>query len=352
MNDIELQWELGTAYDFFISLEVIHNPTKYGLRASWAAGVRSRLPVPEREILQRLIGITWPLLWVHALPEPRNSQTLLATIEQLAPDQRLPALVFGGHCSPDWSEPLLEIADRGSWTEDDAALLISLDKPKTTRREKKEQRDQVIRTLEVWANASEFEDGLAAALRAYQDNFFAEEEMRILPALKAAIVEAQELAEKSSIDELMLNLSQGILVTKSKDYQRLVMVPSFWSTPFMLFFPLDEESEIRVFGARPANASLVPGEVVPDALHQALKTLADPTRLKIFRYLSEEALSPAELARRLRLRPPTVIHHLNSLRLARLVQVTISYEGRRYSARPEAIQDICAMLEDFVHKEG
>jgi DNA-binding transcriptional ArsR family regulator len=271
---------------------------------------------------------------------------------QLPPDQRLPSLVFGGTCSPDWAEPLLEVADKGSWTDEDAALLISLDKPQTTRRQKKEQREKAVKMLEVWANASEFEDGLAAAMKVYHDNFFAEEEMRILPALKSALVEAQELAAKLSLDDLMLNLSQGVLVTKRKDYQRLIMVPSFWSTPFMLFFPLDEASEIRVFGARPANASLVPGEVVPDALHQALKTLADPTRLKIFRYLSEEALSPAELARRLRLRPPTVIHHLSSLRLARLVQVTISYEGRRYSARPEAIEDVCAMLEDFVHKEG
>ena len=69
--------------------------------------------------------------------------------------------------------------------------------------------------------------------------------------------------------------------------------------------------------------SLVPGELVPDALYQPLKALADPTRLRILRYLSDEPLTPAALARRLRLRSPTVIHHLDALRLARLVILTL-----------------------------
>ena len=38
----QLTWDIGTAYDFFMSLEVLHHPDDYGLRASWAAGVRSR----------------------------------------------------------------------------------------------------------------------------------------------------------------------------------------------------------------------------------------------------------------------------------------------------------------------
>ena len=50
----ELIWEVGTAYDMFTSLDVLHTPDRYGLRGSWAAGVRSRLPVAQREMLQML----------------------------------------------------------------------------------------------------------------------------------------------------------------------------------------------------------------------------------------------------------------------------------------------------------
>ena len=55
MNQHEptLTWEAGTAYDLFISLLVLHDPGRVGLRAAWAAGVRSRLPGAERAFLKQ-----------------------------------------------------------------------------------------------------------------------------------------------------------------------------------------------------------------------------------------------------------------------------------------------------------
>jgi len=46
----------------------------------------------------------------------------------------------------------------------------------------------------------------------------------------------------------------------------------------------DKTSFIFLFGVRPANMSVIPGELVPDGLLRALKALADPTRLKIISY--------------------------------------------------------------------
>lgn len=40
----KLYWDFGTAYDLFLSLHVLHEPDIFGLKASWAAGVRSRIP--------------------------------------------------------------------------------------------------------------------------------------------------------------------------------------------------------------------------------------------------------------------------------------------------------------------
>ena len=84
---------------------------------------------------------------------------------------------------------------------------------------------------------------------------------------------------------------------------------------------------VVLFGARPAEVALVPGEVVPDAMLRALKALSDPTRLLILRYLSDQPQTPSQLARRLRLRPPTVIHHLSALRLAGLVYISLDETG-------------------------
>ena len=50
----KLLWDIGTAYDFFVGLKVLHEPTTFGLRAAWAAGMRSRLPAEARETLEQL----------------------------------------------------------------------------------------------------------------------------------------------------------------------------------------------------------------------------------------------------------------------------------------------------------
>ena len=47
-----IRWSLGTAYDLFASLHVLHHPERFGLRPAWAAGVRSRLSVLQRSILE------------------------------------------------------------------------------------------------------------------------------------------------------------------------------------------------------------------------------------------------------------------------------------------------------------
>ena len=110
---------------------------------------------------------------------------------------------------------------------------------------------------------------------------------------------------------------------------------------------------IYLYGARPPQASLVPGETVPDALLQALKALSDPTRLKILQYLNEHPLTPTQLSQRLRLRVPTVVHHLNTLRLAGLVVLTLGEEAvtKHYAARPEAVEIAFISLQSFMRGE-
>jgi DNA-binding transcriptional ArsR family regulator len=132
----------------------------------------------------------------------------------------------------------------------------------------------------------------------------------------------------------------------------LVLVPSYWIAPLVVFEQLGEGKELFLFGARPTDVSLVPGDLVPDGMLRTIKTLGDPTRLRILRYLSRESITPAELARRLRLRAPTVTHHLNLLRLAGLVYLTLGESGkRRYEARPGAVDEAFAILRSFLTED-
>jgi DNA-binding transcriptional ArsR family regulator len=59
--------------------------------------------------------------------------------------------------------------------------------------------------------------------------------------------------------------------------------------------------------------------------------------LKILFYLSRESLTPSELARKLQLRAPTVIHHLNDLRLASMVELSMEHGEKRYAIRKQAL---------------
>jgi DNA-binding transcriptional ArsR family regulator len=53
------------------------------------------------------------------------------------------------------------------------------------------------------------------------------------------------------------------------------------------------------------------------------------------------------------LRPPTVIHHLNALRLAGLVYVTLeAQEEKRYTIRETAVRDTFEALRKFLSVKG
>jgi DNA-binding transcriptional ArsR family regulator len=341
-----LLWDDGTAYDFFISLRVLHHADDFGLRGSWAAGVRSRLPVKERkflEVAESVVSI--PLHWIESLPEPKDTAAALAALAAIPAAERLPRLGLNPEMPAEAGQVLRDVASRQTWEDADLEALRRAYQVRRTP-----PRPKVLETwLASWAEAAEFGEKYLEGLRVYQQVFFAEEEERIRPALKDGLAQAQELAQRLALPALLEDLSQGVHFTAFLELDELRLAPSYWSTPLVVYSHTGASRVVLIFGVRPPDASLVPGEVVPDALLRALKALADPTRLRILRYLSAQPLTPAQLARRLRLRAPTVIHHLSALRLAGLVHLTIASGGERYyAARTEAVSAAMASLQAFL----
>jgi DNA-binding transcriptional ArsR family regulator len=343
-----ITWDIGTAYDMFMSLDVLHYPDEFGLRAAWAAGVRSRLPAFARETLQLIHHVCdkGPIYWVYHLPAPKDGAAVLQTLAQIPPENRLRSLTLNPSISSEFREVFERISASGRWTEQDQKTIqLAYAISKISRKD-------VARLLEVWAHPLEWGEQILDALRAYYEVFFAEEEMRIRPALEAAIRRVQELAARLAVPDLLAEISEGIHFAEELQVSEIVLIPSFWITPLITDLR-SKERMLFVFGARPSDASLVPGEVVPDALFRALKALADPTRLRIMRYLTAEPLTPAQLSRRLRLRAPTVVHHLRALRLAGLVHLTIE-AGKKvsYTVRAEAVKGTFAALQEFLEKDA
>jgi DNA-binding transcriptional ArsR family regulator len=348
-----LSWDLGTAYDFFISLSVLHDPIRYGLRASWAAGVRSRIPAAERKFLEEVQPIhSLPLPWLYTLPAPKDATSVLWSLRQIPVEKRMHTLMFCTECYPECDEHrhleevFLRVADRHRWDETDMQSF-----QEAMRKSEMKLTPKVLKTILDWCSRSEeFGERILPALQSYYQGFFAEEEKRIAPVLSDALARAQEQAEKLTLLDLLESLTQGLHFDQPFEDDEIILIPVFWSSPLVLFGMAGTGRQMMCYGARPANASLVPGEMVPEDLLRALKALADPTRLKIAHYLAFDDLTPADLARKLRLRPPTVIHHLNELRLAGLVHITLQEGGeKRYASRQEALANFYHNLQDFIH---
>ncbi len=345
----KILWDKGSAYDLFTSLYILHRPDEYGLRPSWAAGVRSRLPLEQRDALeraQRVINV--PLAWIYHLPEPKDTAAVMDALNAHPPADRLPALVFANK------------TDQRS--RDYRAFLMSLDGKQRLSAKLEAQiksfhtnadnltREYLRTVFEAWSDRATFGDNLMLALDAYISNFFEEEEARIVPAQQLALEKAQALFHTRDLLSALEYLSEGVRMDWVKGTSSLILAPSFWGAPFFFFDKLDPQTGIILFGARPEGTALVPGELVPDELLSALKAMADPTRLRILFYLQEEGPStPSQLAKILRLRPPTVIHHLHNLRLAGLVSVTVSPKAeRRYALRMSGIDTTIHHLRTFL----
>jgi DNA-binding transcriptional ArsR family regulator len=340
-----LTWDCGTAYDFLISLHVLNNPNKFALRGSWAKGVRSRLPADAQELFSKTSDFyLFALPWIHSLPRPKDGLTALKTLASIPPNERMATLFEPSDYPQKVKEIFRKVAAKGAWEiEDRDEIWTSMEHWRSEG-----TNEDVNKLLDLWAKAQEFGERSLEAFETYYDVFFAEEEARILPALETTTIRAEELAERLELVDLLEELSEGVRFDKPPGVSKLVMVPSFWVSPLITLKTLSATKAIFVFGGRPADESLVPGELIPDILHRTLKALADPTRLRILNYLSEEPHTPTKLAKRLRLRAPTVVYHLNNLRLAGLVYVTFGKGDKRYAARLNRIAEMYRQLQIFL----
>ena len=343
-----LLWDVGTAYELFVSLHVLHEPELFDLRPSWAAKIRSRIPVAERTFLEEIYYfLNFPLGWLHALPEPKNAITVIFSLQQMKSAERgISLLGLGKGLKPE-SKLLLKIAHHQTWDKTDLQTLT----PLMCKDEAGHDRDEkaLIKFLNWWVRPEDFGNMLLSSLRAYHLAFFEQEERRVGPVLQAGLEHARQLAEHLTVSELISKLSQGVSFEEPIG-KELILVPTFWMTPLVQLEKINEDQKLFLFGVRPSTMSAIPGELVPEGLLIALKALADPTRLKILNYLSKEELTPSELSHRLNLRAPTVVHHLKELRLSGLVNLTLRGQEKFYRARLEALDSTHIDLKRFLTK--
>ena len=350
---MEIRWEVGTAYELFASLYVIHDPSYFGVRPSWAAGVRSRISQGSKELFSDILPtMKSPLGWLSRLPSPKTASAAIERLESMAAAEVALSLLCADPDEEDNESIDRRIIERRRW--DEADLNDLLDKYKRDfGKQHRADRKAIAAWFDWLARPEEFGNRYVDGISEYYENFFREEEKRIAPHLLEGLAKAQRLAALVSQSELLEELSQGIKSDPFMDHEVMLLIPSFWLSPFVMLGSLNKKLGFMQFGARPHDASLIPGDAVPDSLSTGLQALSDHTRLRILRLITAQPLTQVEIAKKLRLRAPTISHHLKTLRMASLVTKTMGDEdprNTRYSIRSGRVDELCESIRDFLNR--
>jgi len=342
-----VSWSAGPAYDLFASLFVIHHAESTGLRKAWAAGVRNRLSPDNRRVLSAFVpAFSVPVEWLAQLGEFPDAHDALDALDHVPDSDVISRIV---------DEDILDhgvvrrVMERGSYRPDDVQTI-------TGERDCKafESADEswIGELLAACADPGSSGRGIKAALREYVERFFEEEQERIEVHQRTALARARRLAEKSSILDLVEELTGGLRLEDAARVAELRFVPSFWAGPLTLFRMIRDHTWVILFPARPRNVSLIPGDPVPDSLLRTLQAVSDQSRLRILKLLGSTPLTQAQIARELRLRPPTITHHLRILRFANLVRMSESVDGeKRYSLRKTRLNEVPGDLLSYIVAE-
>lgn len=84
-----------------------------------------------------------------------------------------------------------------------------------------------------------------------------------------------------------------------------------------------------------------------DSLNDLFKALSDPTRRKILELLKEKDMSAGEIAEHFDISKPSISHHLNILKNAKLVLWEKDGQNIIYSINTTAMQEIVKWIFDF-----
>ena len=105
---------------------MLHHPDEYGLRASWAAGVRSLLPAAERKMLEDIQHFLWlPLHWIGGLPAPKDAASVLWALRQIPADQRPLRMTNPYETPPAIFAALQRVVESRAWDANDLDVFKS-----------------------------------------------------------------------------------------------------------------------------------------------------------------------------------------------------------------------------------
>jgi len=155
---------------------------------------------------------------------------VIDALKKLPASRVLETLSFPFQTSAVFKETLLNTRPGHKWTPAERQILLENDRSP----EQHTQSAYLDGLYQIWSDREAFGGKLVKALEAYIDNFFAEEEQRILPVLKQGLSLRPDAGRAANpCLSLLEELSNGVRLEKIDSYSRIVLAPSFWVSPYM-----------------------------------------------------------------------------------------------------------------------
>lgn len=310
--------------------------------ADWIPQTRKKLTSQTLQTVDELFFIL-PYSLVRRTPTPRTTESFLEMLENM-PDE-----TFGDELVDEHQPSQLV---REVWEKTKKGELVDKALYKTMIEEISEQTeiDHFLNIAPLLRKQPLVKQLILAALREINEVFFKHEIENILPILQDSVTQARNLLDSRVVPvrQVIEGLTQGITLAENVNYNKIVLVPSYFNAPYVSTLILKDNGLFIVYPARTDNNIEESEKVTQAQLLRRLKALSDKTRLEILQLLGNRSYTNQELVEALGLTQPTISHHMRDLRVAALVRVEQQENTKLYSLRTEFIEQLSKELSGYL----
>lgn len=166
------------------------------------------------------------------------------------------------------------------------------------------------------------------------------------PIRRDVAARREQLAAGADVTTVVVEASNGYELASDTPVDRILMTPSYWFRPWLLF---GRTGSTEVLSTPVADEHLVlPSQAPPPALVKLCKALGDEGRLRLLRRMTSGPIQLADAMEELDVAKTTAHHHLAILRQAGLVVVRGEGRGTTYGLRTSPSRAVQRALADYL----
>jgi DNA-binding transcriptional ArsR family regulator len=343
--DGEVWIDTSVCYDFVVSLRALLNPRTFVRCRRWSSekrpGLDEAISAKARFLFQGLdtaLGYGAARV-IKELPNGASPTNLIEAVAATEP--------------PELAMFMLDTVETSRERRDTYRHVLAGESSRMSEALEGLPEGWAKRCRQVLRDPAGVQADLVAVLEAYLSTIYAEQ----LDVVSGLIADAAPTAENTlavlPASAAIERLTGGYTLGQDLSLRTVTLAPSVFMYPFVSARVDEETGEaLLIYGVDSDIFDDYDPVPMRRELQAALKAMADPNRLTMLRLLAERPMYASELARRLKVGPPTVHHHVHQLRTARLIRQERDRNGMKYSIRTDSAEEILHSLEDWILGPG